>query len=247
MYTVKELADLAGITRRTLHYYDEKGLLKPSMVGEKGYRFYDDTALLRLQQILFYREMDLELSKIKLILDDPDFEIAAALRAHRKTLSAKIQRLNNLTSTVDATLMHLMGEIKMKDDNMFQGFSDEQQKEYEKEALERWGDTAEQSIKLWNSYSEQRKSEIKQEGSQIYQEIVANMDKGAGSLEIQALLSRWHQHLRNFYEPSPEMLAGLGKMYRNHPDFNAVFTKIDPRLPAFLDKAIGRYVESMGN
>ncbi len=86
MYTVKQLSDLAGISVRTLHYYDEIGLLRPSKVGENGYRYYDDAALLRLQQILLYREMGLELAQIKPILDSPDFDLLDALRTHRRAL-----------------------------------------------------------------------------------------------------------------------------------------------------------------
>jgi hypothetical protein len=96
---------------------------------------------------------------------------------------------------------------------------------------------------LWNNYSEERKAEIMLEGGNIYQAIAANMDKGAASPEIQALLARWHEHLRYFYEPAIETLEGLGNMYYDHPDFNATFTRIDPRLPGFLKEAIAHYVD----
>ena len=131
----------------------------------------------------------------------------------------------------------------MNEENIFEGFSVEKQKQYEAEALERWGDHAAQSIQLWNSYSEERKGEIKQEGSQIYQGIAANMDEGADSPEIQALLARWHKHMRCFYEPNIEILEGLGNMYYENPDFNATFSSIHPDLPAFLKEAISIYVE----
>lgn len=84
-----------------------------------------------------------------------------------------------------------------------------------------------------------------QEGSTIYLEIIANMNKGQGSPEIQALLVRWHQHLRYFYEPSLEVLRGLGEAYNDHPDFNATFTAMHPNLPAFLKKAITIYVDDL--
>lgn len=126
---------------------------------------------------------------------------------------------------------------------MFEGFSEETQEEYEKEAVEQWGEGAAQSIRLWNSYSEERKRDVMLEGSNIYQEIAANMDKDADSPEVQALLVRWHEHLRNFYEPSIETLGGLGDMYHDHPDFNATFTRIDPDLPGFLKEAIAHYVD----
>ncbi len=244
-YTVKQLADLAGVSRRTLHFYDEKGLLKPTSLGENGYRYYDDGALFRLQQILFYRELGLKLEKIKKILDDPDFDMLAALQSHRQTLQARIARLQTLIQTVDTTIMHWIGEVQVSEKKIFEGFSPEKQKAYEKEAIERWGEGAAQSIKLWNSYGEERKAEILQEGGEIYQAIAANMEKGAAAPEIRALLVRWHEHLRNFYEPTIEVLGGLGDMYHDHPDFNATFTKIHPDLPAFLKAAITIYVDEL--
>ena len=245
MYTIKQLADLAGISRRTLHFYDEKGLLKPALVADNGYRFYDDGSLLQLQQILFYKELGLDLRQIKGIMEDPDFDIPTALQIHRQSLQAKIKDLQILIQTVDSTLMHLIGEIEMSEENIFEGFSEDKQKQYEEEALERWGDHAAQSINLWKSYSKERKDGIKQEGDEIYQSIAANMDKGEDSPEVQGLLRRWHDHLQHFYEPTVEMLQGLGNMYYDNPDFNATFSKIHPDLPAFLKKAITIYVEGL--
>ncbi len=245
MYTVKQLADLAGVSRRTLHFYDEKGLLKPASRGETGYRIYDDGSLFQLQQILFYREIGLDLQEIKKILDDPDFDTVTALQLHRHTLQENIERLQTLIQTVDTTIMHLIGEVEMSEKNVFEGFSEEKQKQYEEDAVAQWGDNAAQSIKLWKSYSEARQEEIMQEGSDIYKEIVANMDKGADSEEIRALLVRWHEHLRYFYEPTIEVLGGLGDMYHDHPDFNATFTKIHPDLPAFLKEAIAVYIDEL--
>ena len=245
MYTVKKLADLAGVSRRTLHYYDETGLLKPASLGENGYRYYDDESLFRLQQILFYREMGLGLQQIGEFLEAPDFDTVSALQTHRQILQEKITRLQTLIQTVDTTIMHLIGEVDMSEKNLFEGFSKEKQQQYEKEAVGRWGEGAEQSIKLWNSYSDERKEAIMKEGSDIYQEIVANMDKGAGAPEIRALLVRWHEHLRYFYEPTIEVLGGLGHMYHDHPDFNATFTNIHPDLPAFLKEAIVIYVDEL--
>jgi MerR family transcriptional regulator, thiopeptide resistance regulator len=245
MYTVKQLSDLAGVSVRTLHYYDEIGLLKPSSVGKNRYRQYTDDSLFRLQQILFYREMGLELTQIKEIIEDRNFELVTALQTHRQTLQEKIDRLQTLIHTVDTTIMHLIGEVNMSKKKIFEGFSEEKQKQYEEEATNLWGDSVKQSVKLWNSYSNERKAEIMQEGSAVYNDIVANMNLGPESTEIQAMLVRWHQHLRYFYEPSMETLRGLGEMYDDHPDFNATFTAIHPDLPGFLKKAITYYVDEL--
>jgi DNA-binding transcriptional MerR regulator len=245
MYTVKKLADLAGVSVRTLHYYDEIGLLKPTSVGENGYRQYSDESLFRLQQILFYRELDLDLMQIKDVLDNKNFDPVTALQSHRRTLQERIGRLKTLINTVDTTIMHLVGEVGMSKKKIFEGFSPEKQQQYQEEAASLWGDSVKESAQYWNSYSEEKKQAIMQEGSAIYADIATNMSKGPESPEIQALLARWHQHLRYFYEPSLEVLGGLGNLYYDHPDFNATFTAIDPALPAFLKKAIAIYVDEL--
>lgn len=245
MYTVKQLSDLAGVSVRTLHYYDEIGLLEPSSIAGNGYRYYSDQALLRLQQILFYRELELELKQIRRILEDPSFDLAAALQSHRSALQAKIERLKALIQTVDATIMHLAGEIKMNQKSIFEGFSPEKQKQYDEEAERLWGESARESARLWKSYSEQKKQEILREGGEIYAGIAAQMSKGPASPEVQASLERWRQHMRYFYEPAPGVLRALGEMYHDHPDFNATFTAIHPGLPAFLKKAIALYVDGL--
>lgn len=247
MYTVKQLSELAGVSVRTLHYYDEIGLLKPSSVGKNGYRYYDDADLFRLQQILFYREMDLGLLQIKAILDQPDFDLVSALQAHRRALQAKIDRMQQLIHTVDRTLIHVVGDVEMsKKKKMFAGFSDEKQKEYEQEAMRRYGeDTIKQSLQLWNGYTDEQKNRIKEEGRDIYLDLAKAMPTGHASDQTQAILARWHQHLRYFYEPSIEVLGGLGKVYSEDPDFNAFFAAIHPDLPEFISRAIAVYVDRL--
>lgn len=248
MYTVKQLADLAQISVRTLHYYDEIDLLRPSQVGANGYRYYDDTALLRLQQILFYREIGLELLQIREILDSPDFDLLAALRSHRAVLQQKISRLENLISTVDSTIMHLKGERNMSRKRLFEAFSEEKQKEYEREARLQYGpDKVNESIRLWNSYSAAQKQAIGEEGNQVYSDFVDALEAGKSpdSAEVQDIARRWHRHLHYFYEPTLEILRGLSETYNTHPEFIANFQKLHVDLPAFLQAAIAQYVDDL--
>lgn len=248
MYTVKQLSDLAGVSVRTLHYYDEIGLLKPSSVGENSYRYYDDDAVLKLQQILFYREIGLELMQIKAILDSPEFDLLAALRSHRTVLQEKVNRLQSLIGTVDSTIMHLAGEVDMSKKKLFQGFSDKQQKQYEREARLQWGpDKVNESIRRWEGYSKAERKAIQEEGGRVYLELVAAMKAGktAESADVHEILSRWHQHIYHFYEPTLEILRGLGQMYNEHPDFNAFFTQLHPELPAYLQETITQYVDDL--
>lgn len=248
MYTVKQLSDLAQVSVRTLHYYDEIDLLRPSQVGQNSYRYYDDGALLRLQQILFYREMGMELMQIKDILDSPDFDVLSALRSHRTMLQDKIERLQNLVGTVDSTLRHLMGEEDMSKKQMFEAFSEEKQKHYERVARLQYGpDLVNESVKRWNRYTKAQKDQIMAEAGEIYSDMVKALeaDLSPQSPEVQAILERWHQNLRNFYEPTLEVLRGLGDGYNTDPEFIATFTKMHPELPAYLQQGITEYVDAL--
>jgi len=122
-YTVKQLAVMSGVTVRTLHFYDEMALLKPAYSKANGYRIYEQPQLLMLQQILFYRELGFELKRIKEILSQPKFEKVAALKSHRRVLEKNATRTGTLIETIDKTISHLKGTKKMKNEEMFAGFS----------------------------------------------------------------------------------------------------------------------------
>jgi DNA-binding transcriptional MerR regulator len=121
-YTVKQVAAMSGVSVRTLHFYDETGLLNPAYHGANGYRFYEEPQLLKLQQILFYRELGFELKRIKRILGQPKFQKAAALRSHRKVLEKTVTRTRTLIETIDKTIKHLKGTKRMKSEELFTGF-----------------------------------------------------------------------------------------------------------------------------
>jgi DNA-binding transcriptional MerR regulator len=249
VYTVKQISDLAGVSVRTLHYYDEIGLLKPATVGENGYRYYGEESLFALQQILFFREMDLGLLQIKDIIHSPSFDLLAALRQHRDSLEERIGRLRTLIQTVDSTIMHMAGELTVSKKSLFAGFSEDKQKEYEREIAEKhqdWDQNAvRESQRRWKSYTVQDKQKIGEEGMAVYSDLIAAMGRGPESAEVQAIIARWHQHLRYFYEPTIDIMRGLGQMYNEHPDFNANFRELHPDLPEFLSKAIGIYVDRL--
>jgi DNA-binding transcriptional MerR regulator len=122
-YTEKKVAAMSGVSVRTLHFYDETGLLKPAYYGANGYRFYEEPQLLTLQQILFYRELGFELKQIERILGRADFEQFAALQSHRKVLQKNLARTRTLIETIDKTVKRLKGTKKMKSEEMFLGFS----------------------------------------------------------------------------------------------------------------------------
>ncbi len=247
VYTIKQLSNLAGVTTRTLRYYDSIGLLRPTTYGENGYRQYDDATVLRLQQILFYRELDFSLDDIQELLDRPEFDVLEALQTHRTALQERVERLHRLIHTVDVTLMNLRGELPMNESQLFEGFDEAKQAQYEQEVREQWGDNpaTEESFKRWAGYTADQKKRIFAEGGAIYTDLVAAMGKGYASPEVQAIIARWHQHLRYFYEPTVEILRGLGQGYAEHPDFRATFEKLHPDLPDFLPQAITYYCDRL--
>jgi DNA-binding transcriptional MerR regulator len=245
-YTVKQLADQAGVSTRTLHYYDEIGLLAPTSLGENGYRYYGEAAVLRLQQILFYRELDLNLNEIRAILDRPDFDVLEALRTHRQALKHRAERLDGLIHTIDKTIRHMKGQLDMSAQELFEGFDEAKQKEYEKEASRRWGEaTVKASVRKWNSYTAEEKARIMDEGGAIYRDLLGLMDRQPGEAEVQRVVARWHQHLRYFYEPTPEILLGLAQAYVEEPAFAAFYAKMHPDLAMFLRQAIEHYCLEM--
>jgi len=131
---------------------------------------------------------------------------------------------------------------------LFQAFSDEKQKEYEREARLQYGpDNVNQSIKRWNNYTQAQKEAIGNEGNQVYSDIVDAIEAGKEptSEEVQAILKRWHDHLRYFYEPTLDILRGLGELYTSHPDFIANFSKIHSDLAEYMKSGINQYVDDL--
>jgi DNA-binding transcriptional MerR regulator len=248
VYTVKQLAELAGITVRTLHHYDEIGLLKPTQVGANSYRYYDEDALLRLQQILFYRELGLELTQIKDILDSPDFDYLRALQSHREALQARAERLDTLIETVDNTIQHLKGEITMSNRKIFQGLTPEQEDDMTRSArLQYDREIVNDSARRWKGYSAAQKQAILDEGNAIYDDLADALEAGtpATDARVQAIFVRWHNHLLYFYEAKLEILRGLGELYRTDPAFIANFAKLHTDLPEYLHDGIEQYVDDL--
>lgn len=241
-YTVKQLADLAGVTNRTLHYYDQIGLLRPAKIGDNGYRYYDEQAVLQLQQILFYRELDFSLEQIKNILDQPDFDLLQALEGQKNALLERGERLRRLIATVDQTILHIQGKINMEKKDFYSGFDEEKQKQYAQQARERYGEEAMAKTKDWNAYTPAEKNDILAEGHEINMSIVANMDRGYDSPEVQYWIGRWHNAINTyFYECSLEIFEALGHGYNQDPEFKAFYEKIHPGLAAFMEEAMTHY------
>jgi MerR family transcriptional regulator, thiopeptide resistance regulator len=245
MLTVKQLSKLAGVTPRTLHHYDQIGLLKPSRVGDNGYRYYGEESVLQLQQILFYRELGIPLDDIKRIMGRRDFDVLGALRSHKEALQKQVARLNRLINTVDNTINHLKGNSIMSEQGYFEGFTEEEQEKYALEAEQIYDPEAvRESNRKWKSYPAAKKEAIMAEGKAIYLDMIAAMPKGADSSEVQSIVERWRKHMDYFWTPNLEQLRALANGYVEDPRFKATFDKIHPGLAEFVREAVEVYVES---
>lgn len=238
---IHEVAKLTGVSVRTLHYYDEIGLLCPEQTTEAGYRLYGEKSMELLQQILFFRELDFSLKEIHDILSSPAFDQRKALENHKKLLMLKRSRLDNLISLVDKTLK---GDSEMSFKEFDMSEIEAAQQEYAKEAEERWGgtDTYAQSMQKTKSYKKEDWAKISAESEKIYRDFAANMDKDPTSTEVQGLVAAWQAHItKNFYNCTNEILAGLGQMYAADERFQKNIDRYGEGLADFISKAIAHY------
>ncbi len=244
MYTVKHLSRIAGVTVRTLHHYDQIGLLRPTQVGGNGYRYYADEALYRLQQVLFYRELGLPLKEIKHIMGRRDFDVLSSLKAHRSALQAQAGRLDRLISTIDKTIDHLKAKVTMNPQRLFDGFSEEEQEKYAEEAARTWdAETVRASNRKWKSYSAAEQKRILAEGKALYDDLAAHVSNAPDSKEVQAIVARWHIHLQHFWSPNDAQLLGLADLYNEDSRFLANYELLAPGLAEFIREAIKVYVK----
>jgi len=243
-YTVSQLAELAGITVRTLHHYDEVGLLRPVTRTESGYRLYGERELLLLQQIMFFRQLDVPLEEIRRILSEPGFDQARALRQHRELLQAETGRLARLIDTIDKTLHMLEGTMTLSDAELYEGFSQEQIERYKRESREQYGvEVVEESERRAKNMSKAQWQAIKDEGEAVTQGLAHLMDRPVDDPEVQALIARHYKWVATFWTPDAEAYQGLGQLYTDNPEFRANYDKYRVGLADFLRDAMAYYSE----
>lgn len=244
-YTVHQLAELAGVTPRTLRYYDEINLLKPAFIGQNGYRYYQMAEILRLQQILILRKMDLPLTQIQVYLDRGDFDQVKALRDHKKKLRSKIDQYMKIIDTMDSTIQLLERRKEFSAETMFNGLSDENQAQYAREAAEVWdSETVTASQDRWAGYSRELKDEILAEGRKIYEDFSSLLSQSPASKPVQAVVARWHKHIEYFWNPEISQLTELAKVYVQDSRFKAYFDQLNENLAGFIFSAVQIYAES---
>ncbi|MBA3237683.1 MAG: MerR family transcriptional regulator [Parachlamydiaceae bacterium] len=248
VYTVTKLAKISGVSVRTLHWYDEIGLLKPAYYASNGYRHYEEEHLLILQQILFFRELGFELKLIQQLLGRGDFDKIVALSSHRQVLMKNLERTRKLIKTIDNTLEHLKGTKKMKESEIFSGFSKEKQAEFEKQLIDRFGEKVKASIaeshknvKDWTK-SDWEKSN--KEFDQICQDMTKMIEKKikASSQEVQRIIRRHYLWLKKYWTPTKESYSGHGQ-FIVESELKKVYESYHPQLPEFMAEAIQIFAE----
>lgn len=236
-----EVAKLTGVTKRTLHYYDEIGLLKPSEVTEAGYRVYNEADLEVLQQILFFRELDFSLEDIRQIMQNPSYDKKNALQKQKELLLQKRERLDVLISLVNKTLK---GERDMSFSQFDTSRIEETKQKYAEEAKRRWGDTdayAEYESKE-KSRDAVRKKAMDDEGEAILSEFGRKRSLAPDCEEVQRLVERWQEHITDkYYTCTKEILFGLGKMYVGDERFTRYIDRYGEGTAAFMSAAIAVY------
>jgi DNA-binding transcriptional MerR regulator len=242
-YTVGELAKHTGVTIRTLHHYDELGLVSPSARTSAGYRLYDDSDVLRLQQVLFYRELGFPLDEIAAVLDDPAFDRAQALREQRQELMSRRARVDGMIAAVDAVLAGLEKGIPMKPEEITQLFDGFDPAAHEEEARTRWGHTEEfkESARRTRAYGKPEWEQLKREAQANARELAALMQAGKPPADaaVQAAVEAHRQHItRWFYPCSYTIHRALAEMYVADARFTANIDKEAPGLARFLRDAI---------
>ena len=242
-YTVGQVADLAGVTVRTLHHYDQIGLLKPSGRSDSAYRRYEDSDLERLQQILFYRELGFSLEDIATVLDEPGSEPVAHLRRQHELLLARIARLQMMVTAIEREMEVKQMGIQLTPEERFEVWGDFNPDDHAEEAEERWGDTDayKESQRRAASYTKEDWLAIKAEAEAIHSRLIEAMRSGepADGETAMGLAEEHRQHMsRWFYECGYDMHRGLGEMYVQDPRFKATYEAMAEGLAEYLSRAV---------
>ena len=258
-YTVKQVAALSGVSIRTLHYYDEIGLLRPAYVGENGYRYYTEDELLRLQQILLHRELGFALKEIAALLDARDFDRLSALKAQRSRLEAEAKRYRRLVATIDRTITRLEGwngegERIMTHAELYEGFSAEKQEEYERWLIERYGENMREHIdrsrKKLGALSDSEKTRIKEALAEIETDLAEACRRKipVDSPALAPVLERHREWVAAMWDRPcpPSAYAGLADLYRSHPDFEARYEQLATGFCDYLTRAMKAHAERLG-
>lgn len=242
---------MAGVSKRTLRYYDEIDLLSPKRKSSNGYRIYGQPEIDRLQQILFFRNLEMSLEDIKQIMDNPEFDSTAALKEHQQQLLAQKAQLDQLLETIEKTLANKRGEIEMTDKEKFDGFKKEtlanNEAQYGNEIREKYGEeTVQKSNQKFANLTQAEYDKMQQLAGQIIEELKTAMQTQDPTSEAAQHVAQLHREWLSYTWPtySTEAHRGLGQMYVDDPRFTKYYDKPAGKgASAFLRDAIVIFTE----
>ncbi|MEE9454944.1 MAG: MerR family transcriptional regulator [Paracoccaceae bacterium] len=245
-YTVKQLAKLANVSVRTLHHYHQIGLLIPAYIGANTYRYYADNELLRLQQILFYREFGMGLKEISILLDKPDFDTRNALLAHKARLASEMKRYRDLIATIDRTIAGIDGEKTMKNQNLYKGLTAEENANYESDLVNIHGEKIKEHIATSKAHNAKKSDTMRgkdmDELAEIETGLAAFMHAGvrADDAKTATLIARHRDWVSGMWgrDCPPQAHVNLAEMYETHPGFQARYESIATGYTKYLCDAI---------
>jgi DNA-binding transcriptional MerR regulator len=250
-YSVTQLARMAGVSVRTLHVYDKMGLLQPSVRTDAGYRQYGEAELLRLQQILFYKELDFPLKGILDILDDPGFDLAEALAGHKRALSARRDRLDILLRTIDNTIDHLKNKNMSNFERLYEGLPREQAAALRQEAIDHWGEEA--ILRSENALMGRSKAsldQLKADQKDISEKLRTLRHQDPASPPVQEQIARHCRNIRSFWGMGDgetikaKAYKGLGELYVSDGRYMTRDGKPDPEFAGFMRAAMNYYADT---
>ncbi|MCA0757654.1 MerR family transcriptional regulator [Paenibacillus sp. N4] len=253
-YTIQKLGQLAGVSTRTLRYYDEIGMLKPARINSSGYRIYGQAEVDLLQQILFYRELGISLEDIKGIVTSPTFDGYAALKEHRKQLIERREQLDILIANVDKTISEKEGMIEMTNKEKFEGFKrkliDDNEKKYGEEIRAKYGEEqVNRSYKQIKNMTEEQYKEAEKLGEEVLSTLAAAFATGDPAGELAQKTADLHRQWLTFFWGSytKEAHAGVAQMYVDDERFTAYYDKEQPGSAEFLRDAVRIYTGVNGS
>ncbi|HSF75423.1 MAG TPA: MerR family transcriptional regulator [Microcoleus sp.] len=251
LYSVKQVSELSGVSVRTLHLYDEIGLLKPGVRTESRYRLYGEKELLRLQQILFYKELDFTLEQIGNILDDPDFDIFRAMHHHRDALLKRRERMDSLIATIDKTIVQLNEKTMLQPEELYAGLPKEVGTSYRKQAIEEYGtEPVMQTEKFLGKLGKEGFEKLKTEAREISEQLFLMQSEDFSSAAVQNLIARHYASTRMFWgttqlsDKQAEAYKGLGQLYLADERFTMFNGQPQPAFALFMSKAMAYFADT---
>lgn len=247
-YTVKKLSELSNVTVRTLHFYEEIGILKPTYYGSNGYRYYEEKELLRLQQILFFKELGFTLKQIQKVVGQSDFDQLTALYSHKKALNVEWEKIGQLLKTIDKTIKHLKGKRQMKDQEIFDGFNITLvTKAKEGTSYSSAEEIVAKSVKnpTKNIQDVEKRGKafyenITLSAHALFKDLVHCIENGLdpASDKVQRIIQKHHTLTEKVHNATQKVYKALAQLYREHPEFKKQFEPFHSKLSIFMAEAM---------